>query len=175
MMKILILKFWNFSRGFIFAHLLAAGNYSIEIFWYRHGVSEQTRNKKRHRSETPSQCNAVAVKLRCSETPTGLQRAWALRAALLRSTDGPHLSEITWFMLHDIANHTKYHAAAEYHVATKYHVATEYHIALFWVLPRHHLSRARKGVGVAFSLSVWKQWVYLVLLCYFWVFPVHWI
>ena len=53
-------------------------------------------------------------------------------------------------MLHDIANHTKYHAAAEYHVATKYHVATEYHIALFWV----HLSSARKGVGVAFSLSL---------------------
>ena len=38
--------------------------------------------------------------------------------ALLRSADGPHLSEITWFMLH-----TKYHAAAEYHVAAKYHVA----------------------------------------------------
>ena len=73
-------------------------------------------------SDTLLQCNAAAAKRRCNETPLGLQRAWALRAALLRSTDGPHFSEITWFMLHDIANHTKYHAAAEYHVAVTYHI-----------------------------------------------------
>ena len=65
-------------------------------------------------------------------------------------------------MLHDIANHTKYHAAAEYHV--EYHVATEYHIVLFRVLPRHHLSSGRKG-GLPFLCLIEKNgftWSYFV-------------
>ena len=57
--------------------------------------------------------------------------AWSLRDADRASAalTAPPFSLITWFMLHDIAKRTKYHADTEYYASTEYHAGTEFHAA----------------------------------------------